>query len=223
MGAEVGATTSVFPLTESMLSYLAATGRKDIADTITAAKEIRGHLRADEGCHYDEVIEINLDELEPYINGPFTPDLATPLSQFAEAVKKNQWPEKISVSTRDRRPRHTTHDTHTTHTRHTHVADSHMVGVAGGLDRKLYQLVLRGHVPRRRHRAPGQREGHQGAERLHRHARYAPCCVCGGACRVPCAMCHVSCVRFGLTLNTLSRVGTDQSHYRARRPDAGSA
>ncbi|ELR20127.1 aconitate hydratase, mitochondrial [Acanthamoeba castellanii str. Neff] len=97
MGAEVGATTSVFPLTESMLSYLAATGRKDIADTITAAKEIRGHLRADEGCHYDEVIEINLDELEPYINGPFTPDLATPLSQFAAAVKKNQWPEKISA------------------------------------------------------------------------------------------------------------------------------
>jgi aconitate hydratase len=105
MGAEVGATTSVFPLTESMLSYLAATGRKDIADTITAAKEIRGHLRADDGCHYDEVIEINLDELEPYINGPFTPDLATPLSQFADAVKKNQWPEKISVRTNALRTR----------------------------------------------------------------------------------------------------------------------
>jgi aconitase A len=133
MGAEVGATTSVFPLTESMLSYLAATGRKDIADTITAAKEIRGHLRADEGCHYDEVIEINLDELEPYINGPFTPDLATPLSQFADAVKKNQWPEKISVSTRDTHTHthtvsphtHTHTHTHTTHRVTTHTGSPH--------------------------------------------------------------------------------------------------
>lgn len=97
MGAEVGATTSVFPLTESMLAYLRATGRGDIADTITRAKEIQTHLRPDEGCQYDETIEIDLATLEPYINGPFTPDLATPLSQFAEAVKKNGWPEKISV------------------------------------------------------------------------------------------------------------------------------
>lgn len=97
MGAEMGATTSVFPLTESMLAYLRATGRDDIADTISRAKEIQAHLRADEGCHYDKVVEIDLSSMEPYINGPFTPDLATPLSQFADAVKKNCWPEKISV------------------------------------------------------------------------------------------------------------------------------
>lgn len=102
MGAEVGATTSVFPLTASMLAYLQATGRADIAETISRGKEIQGHLRADEGCHYDDIIEIDLSQLEPYINGPFTPDLATPLSQFADAVKKNGWPEKISVRPADR-------------------------------------------------------------------------------------------------------------------------
>lgn len=77
MGAEVGATTSTFPFTESMRRYLEATGRAPIAAAAAAARD-RGFLAADEGAQYDEVVEVNLSELEPCINGPFTPDLATP-------------------------------------------------------------------------------------------------------------------------------------------------
>ncbi|KFZ22657.1 hypothetical protein V502_02859 [Pseudogymnoascus sp. VKM F-4520 (FW-2644)] len=94
MGAEIGATTSLFPFNDRMYDYLAVTKRKDIGDFSRAyAKE----LREDEGAEYDELIEINLSELEPHINGPFTPDLATPISKFSEAVKANNWPEELKV------------------------------------------------------------------------------------------------------------------------------
>ncbi|KAI1847700.1 hypothetical protein JX265_009129 [Neoarthrinium moseri] len=94
MGAEIGATTSVFPFSENMHKYLAATGRSEIGDF---ARAYAHELRPDEGAEYDEVIEINLSELEPHINGPFTPDLATPISKFSEAVKANGWPEELKV------------------------------------------------------------------------------------------------------------------------------
>ncbi|RAL61981.1 hypothetical protein DID88_002470 [Monilinia fructigena] len=94
MGAEIGATTSLFPFNDRMYDYLAATKRTEIGDFArTYAKE----LREDEGAQYDELIEINLSELEPHINGPFTPDLATPISKFSEAVKANNWPEELKV------------------------------------------------------------------------------------------------------------------------------
>ncbi|KAF2170549.1 hypothetical protein M409DRAFT_19369 [Zasmidium cellare ATCC 36951] len=94
MGAEIGATTSVFPFNDRMYDYLAATKRQHIGDF---ARSYAADLREDEGAEYDEFIEINLDELEPHINGPFTPDLATPLSKFKEAVKENKWPEELKV------------------------------------------------------------------------------------------------------------------------------
>ncbi|GAA5968152.1 hypothetical protein JCM8115_001756 [Rhodotorula mucilaginosa] len=94
MGAEIGATTSVFPYNERMGSYLDATKRSDIRKY---AESFQQNLRPDENAEYDQVIEINLSELEPHINGPYTPDLATPLSKFAQAVKENDWPEKLSV------------------------------------------------------------------------------------------------------------------------------
>lgn len=94
MGAEIGATTSMFPFTARMKAYLEATKRHDIA---VAADSFRDYLRPDPGCEYDEVIEINLSELEPHINGPFTPDLAHPLSQFAQTVREKGWPEALSV------------------------------------------------------------------------------------------------------------------------------
>jgi len=94
MGAEIGATTSLFPFNDRMYDYLAATKRRDIGDF---SREYASQLREDEGAEYDELIEINLDELEPHINGPFTPDLATPISKFKEAVKANNWPEELKV------------------------------------------------------------------------------------------------------------------------------
>jgi len=95
MGAEIGATTSVFPFNGRMADYLKSTGRKDIADF---AGQFRDNLlRADEGANYDQVIEIDLSKLEPHINGPFTPDLATPLSPFADTVRKNGWPAELKV------------------------------------------------------------------------------------------------------------------------------
>lgn len=96
MGAEVGATTSIFPYDEEMKHYLIATGREEVA---AMADSVSGCLRADEGAEafYDRVIEINLSELEPYINGPFTPDAATPVSEFAEKVKANGYPRKMEV------------------------------------------------------------------------------------------------------------------------------
>jgi aconitate hydratase len=94
MGAEIGATTSLFPFNDRMYDYLAATKRKNIGDF---ARVYAKELREDEGAEYDELIEINLSELEPHINGPFTPDLATPISKFSEAVKANNWPEELKV------------------------------------------------------------------------------------------------------------------------------
>ncbi len=100
MGAEIGATTSIFGYDEKSEIYLRGTKRGDIADL---ANEIKAHLTGDEDVYanpelyFDQVIEINLSELEPHINGPFTPDLAWPISKFAAAVKENGWPEKLEV------------------------------------------------------------------------------------------------------------------------------
>ncbi|CAO3660219.1 unnamed protein product [Umbelopsis ramanniana] len=94
MGAEIGATTSLFPYNHRMRDYLVATKRAPIADLADAFKH---NLTPDEGAQYDELIEIDLDKLEPHINGPFTPDLATPISKFKEAVIKNDWPADLRV------------------------------------------------------------------------------------------------------------------------------
>ena len=101
MGAEIGATCSVFPYDEKMASYLKATGREEVA---ALADGVREHLRPDDevyqdpGKYYDQLIEINLTELEPHVNGPFTPDLAWPISKFADAVKVNNWPARLEVA-----------------------------------------------------------------------------------------------------------------------------
>ncbi|CAE6449785.1 unnamed protein product [Rhizoctonia solani] len=95
MGAEIGATTSLFPYNERMGDYLRATKRGEIA---SYAKSFQHNLQPDQGAQYDQQIEINLSELEPHINGPFTPDLATPISKFADAVKKNNWPQELKVA-----------------------------------------------------------------------------------------------------------------------------
>ncbi len=98
MGAEVGATTSTFGYDESMEKYLRATGRDEIADE---ANNIKEYLTGDPEVYqnpekyFDQVIEINLSELEPHINGPFSPDIATPISKMAETLEKNNWPRKI--------------------------------------------------------------------------------------------------------------------------------
>ncbi|MGV3561429.1 aconitate hydratase [Larkinella arboricola] len=100
MGAEIGATTSIFAYDDKMADYLRSTERADIAE---AANAVRQYLRSDDEVYadpttyYDQVIEINLSDLEPHINGPYTPDLAWPLSKFAQAVKENGWPEKLDV------------------------------------------------------------------------------------------------------------------------------
>ncbi|KAI8929637.1 aconitase family-domain-containing protein [Entophlyctis helioformis] len=94
MGAEIGATTSLFPFNSRMADYLRATNRAGIADYATAFKH---NLTADAGAKYDQVIEIDLNTLEPHINGPFTPDLATPLSKFKETLIKNNWPAELKV------------------------------------------------------------------------------------------------------------------------------
>ncbi|KAI9187957.1 Aconitate hydratase mitochondrial [Blastocladiella emersonii ATCC 22665] len=92
MGAEIGATTSLFPYNSRMADYLDATNRS----TITAhANQYRHNLVADEGAKYDQIIEIDLSRLEPHINGPFTPDLATPISQLKQTATKNSWPLEI--------------------------------------------------------------------------------------------------------------------------------
>jgi aconitate hydratase len=101
MGAEIGATCSIFTYDEKMAAYLKATGRQEVA---ALADGIRDYLRPDKEVYsdpakyYDQVIEINLSELEPHVNGPFTPDLAWPISKFAEAVKANNWPERLEVA-----------------------------------------------------------------------------------------------------------------------------
>lgn len=100
MGAEVGATCSLFAYDDKMGSYLRSTSRADVADL---ADSIREHLRPDAEVYanpanyYDEVYEVNLSELEPYINGPFTPDLATPISKMKEAAAANSWPVKVEA------------------------------------------------------------------------------------------------------------------------------
>lgn len=100
MGAEVGATTSTFGYDESMDRYLRATDRADVAD---AALAVKGYLTADPEAYqdpekyFDQVIEIDLDTLEPHLNGPFTPDLATPISKMSEAAKANDWPLNVQV------------------------------------------------------------------------------------------------------------------------------
>jgi aconitate hydratase len=100
MGAEIGATTSTFGYDESMSRYLSATGRADVAAAADAVKE---HLTGDVEVYsspekyFDQVVEIDLTTLEPYINGPFTPDLATPISKMKEAAAANNWPTKVSV------------------------------------------------------------------------------------------------------------------------------
>jgi aconitate hydratase len=100
MGAEVGATTSTFGYDASMERYLIATGRAEVAKL---ANGVREHLTADPEVYadpekyFDQVVEINLDELEPHLNGPFTPDLATPISKIREEAEKNGWPLKVEV------------------------------------------------------------------------------------------------------------------------------
>jgi len=97
MGAEIGATTSLFAYDERMYTYLAATEREEIGKL---ANELGDYLRPDEGSekYYDQIIEINLNELEPHINGPFTPDLAWPISAFKQAVKEKEYPEELKVA-----------------------------------------------------------------------------------------------------------------------------
>ena len=100
MGAEVGATTSLFPFDRNMATYLRATGRDTVAEWATAISdylEADMDVRAQPDSFYDRVIVINLSELEPHINGPFTPDAATPISEFAAKVKENGWPRKMEV------------------------------------------------------------------------------------------------------------------------------
>lgn len=100
MGAEIGATTSTFGYDEAMARYLRATERAEVAELADGVKE---HLTGDAECYanpeqyFDQVVEINLSELEPHINGPYTPDLAWPISKFAQAVKENNYPQKLEV------------------------------------------------------------------------------------------------------------------------------
>lgn len=100
MGAEIGATTSTFGYDDSMERYLRSTGRADVAEL---ANTIREHLTGDAEAYaqpekyFDQVIDINLNELEPYINGPFSPDLATPISKMKEVAAANGWPTKVEV------------------------------------------------------------------------------------------------------------------------------
>ena len=101
MGAEIGATCSLFAYDEKMSAYLKATGRAEVA---AAADRIKEHIRPDTDIYaypqkyYDQLLELDLNTLEPYLNGPFTPDLATPISQLKEAAQKNGWPSKIEVA-----------------------------------------------------------------------------------------------------------------------------
>ncbi|MDQ6814167.1 MAG: aconitate hydratase [Bacteroidota bacterium] len=101
MGAEIGATCSIFGYDDRMSAYLKSTERADIAELADGIKE---HLRADPNViaapkkYFDELIELDLSELEPHVNGPYTPDLAWPISRFAEAVRANNWPEKLEVA-----------------------------------------------------------------------------------------------------------------------------
>lgn len=106
MGAEIGATTSIFPFTEASARYLEATRRGNLASAAKIFESFPGvgnssdayfKFKADEGAEYDQLIEINLSELEPHINGPHTPDLSTPLSEFKKTVQEEKWPAKVSA------------------------------------------------------------------------------------------------------------------------------
>jgi aconitate hydratase len=100
MGAEVGATTSMFAYDESIERYLNATGRAEVANLANALKsdlEADPEVYENPDIYFDQVIEINLSELEPHINGPFTPDRATPISKMQETAKANGWPTQVSV------------------------------------------------------------------------------------------------------------------------------
>ena len=100
MGAEIGATTSIFGYDTSMATYLNATGRKEVT---ALAEKYKNHLTGDSEVYrnpskyFDQVITINLNELEPYLNGPFTPDRSTPISKMSQEAKKNSWPNKVEV------------------------------------------------------------------------------------------------------------------------------
>jgi aconitate hydratase len=101
MGAEIGATTSVFPYDRRMSEYLKATGRKSVAemaDAVAACLAPDPEVTASPSAYYDQVIEINLSELEPMINGPFSPDRAWKLSEFAQAVRQNNYPDELRVA-----------------------------------------------------------------------------------------------------------------------------
>ncbi|MDR1344559.1 MAG: aconitate hydratase [Tannerellaceae bacterium] len=100
MGAETGATSSIFPFDESMATYLRSTGREDVAAmACRAATSLRAddEVMAEPERYYDRLIEINLTTLEPYVNGPFTPDAATPISQFAATVRENAYPRRMEA------------------------------------------------------------------------------------------------------------------------------
>ncbi len=101
MGAEIGATTSTFGYDDKMEEYLAATGRAEVADLADTIKEYLtgdAEVYANPEKYFDQVIEINLSELEPHVNGPFTPDIATPISENERSCRKeNDWPTKIDV------------------------------------------------------------------------------------------------------------------------------
>lgn len=94
MGAEIGATTSVFPFNDRMADYLKSTGRKNFADLASQYKNL---LIADKDAQYDQLIEIDLSTLEPHVNGPFTPDLAHPISEFKAQIQKNGWPGELKA------------------------------------------------------------------------------------------------------------------------------
>ncbi|MFA4923656.1 MAG: aconitate hydratase [Ignavibacteriaceae bacterium] len=100
MGAEIGATTSLFPFDESMGRYLRSTGRADVAELAESIKNLLtddSEIYEDPAKYFDQVFEINLSELEPMLNGPFTPDLAVPISKMKEVAKEKGYPEKLSV------------------------------------------------------------------------------------------------------------------------------
>ncbi|MDR1098525.1 MAG: aconitate hydratase [Tannerella sp.] len=100
MGAEVGATSSIFPYDDEMKIYLQATGRSRLAEQADAVKDdlkADSEVTANPANYYDRLLEINLSELEPYVNGPFTPDAATPISRLSEKVKKTGYPDKVEV------------------------------------------------------------------------------------------------------------------------------
>jgi aconitate hydratase len=164
MGAEIGATTSIFPYNRRMYEYLKATGRSDLAELVLSfsikasvrsaersltsrkADSFRENLKADEGAQYDQVIEINLSELEPHINGPFTPDRATPLSEFADAVRKNGWPEELKVHlpfTEREREREKEVTMLWLLSLSFRCSSLHISTPPGWSDRQLHQLVLR--------------------------------------------------------------------------------